>query len=181
MKKKFSLLSALLVLLLFSVGAQTDTASLDRATFGVGFGLDYGGLGANLTLYPAKNLGLFAGAGYALADAGYNVGVKIRLFSPHNPPKLQFSILGMYGYNTAVKIFNAEELSKLFFGPTIGAGLDLKLKKQSSGYFSFGLFIPIRNEEVSEYIDYLKYDRGVDFSMELLPFAVSAGYRFIIS
>ncbi len=36
----------------------------DVVAIGLGVGLDYGGIGVNLTVYPQKNIGLFAGIGY---------------------------------------------------------------------------------------------------------------------
>ncbi|HEX4851031.1 MAG TPA: hypothetical protein VFV08_09505, partial [Puia sp.] len=54
----------------------------DQFSMGVGFGQDFGGLGANMIVYPQKNIGLFVGGGYAIAGFGYNVGLKLRLTPP---------------------------------------------------------------------------------------------------
>jgi len=163
-----------------STWAQNDPAPLDRINIGAGFGLDYGGAGANFTIYPVKNVGLFAGAGYAFAGVSYNLGVKARLFAPAKAPKLQPSFIGMYGYNAAIMVSNSKDLNKLFYGPTIGAGLDLRLRKETKGYLSLGLFLPIRKGEVRDYLDYLEEERNVDITLRLIPIAFSVGYRYIL-
>jgi hypothetical protein len=111
----------ILTIILFSsvvLKAQENPEILiyNRATAGLGFGLDYGGIGANVTVYPQKNIGLFAGVGYAFAGLGYNAGVKLRL-----TPKKRFTpfFTAMYGYNTAVivsnnSMYSFDNLSKLF-------------------------------------------------------------------
>jgi hypothetical protein len=145
-------------------------------SFGVGMGLDYGGFGANFLLYPQKNIGIFAGAGYAIAGVGYNVGGKLRFLSDKNLKRTSFYLTAMYGYNAAIKIVNADNYNKLFYGTTIGFGIDLR-NKNNKGLWTFGLLIPIRISEVDEYIDDLTDNLGVDFKNELMPVAISAGYR----
>ena len=39
---------------------------IDRSSFGIGGGFDFGGFGANMLVYPDQNIGLFGGVGYDL-------------------------------------------------------------------------------------------------------------------
>lgn len=150
----------------------------DKTTFGLGLGLDYGGIGLNVLTYPNKNIGLFGGLGYALAGIGFNAGAKFRIVSKkhHTDPYA----LVMYGYNTSFKVKNAGNFDKLFYGPSVGFGLDFRSKRMKSNYWTVALLVPIRGSEVNDYMDDLKNNHSVEFKNELLPVTYSVGYRFII-
>ena len=152
----------------------------DIFSLGVGLGLDYGGLlGVNLTAYPQKNIGFFAGGGIALAGFGYNVGAKLRYVTT-NQKKVKFIpfFVGMYGYNSAIVVVNAPDYNKLFYGVTLGFGCDIRFKK---GYLSAALLIPIRGDDVDNYITDLQNKYHVNFQNDLLPMAFSIGYKFILN
>lgn len=150
-------------------------------TIGLGVGLDYGGIGANILYYPSEQIGLFGGIGYAFADAGFNVGAKYRLNSKKDSPKVGPYFLAMYGYNAAIAVKNASKFNKVFYGPTLGFGLDFRPKdKSKNGYWSLALLVPIRNSDVDQYIDDLKNNEGIEFENELLPIGFSIGYRIKI-
>ncbi len=151
-------------------------AGVDRFSLGLGFGLDFGGIGTNILLYPQKNIGLFGGVGYALAGVGLNGGIKIR-FMPHK--RLDPYILGMYGYNSSIYVMNATQFNKLFNGTTVGLGMDIHPSK-NKGYWAFAIHIPFRGSDVKTYVDNLKNYYGVEFRNVLLPIWISAGYRFNI-
>ncbi|HLZ15981.1 MAG TPA: hypothetical protein VKQ08_03030 [Cyclobacteriaceae bacterium] len=159
------------------VGMTLDSKKDEQAngyiSLGLGAGLDYGGFGVNVLAYPHYNIGVFAGAGYALAGFGSNAGLKLRTGTSDLPKGLYF--LGMYGYNTAVAVRNSNFDSKIFYGMTFGAGFDLR--PRASGYWSFALLIPVRGPEADVYINGLK-SQGIQFNNTLLPLAVSAGFRF---
>ncbi len=156
------------------------SSPVDQLAIGVGAGLDYGGFGGNLTFYPIKGLGLFGGVGYALAGVGFNTGVKYRYIPKKPDARVRPFALAMYGYNAAVAVLNASHHNKLFYGPTLGAGIDLLGQAQKRGYWSFGVFVPIRKPEVKEYIEDLENNFGADFTNSLFPVTVSIGYKFII-
>lgn len=140
----------------------------------LGMGLDYGGLGVNLLLYPQHNVGLFGGVGYAVAGLGYNVGIKIRVLTGRVNP----FVVGMYGYNTAIKVSNASKYDRLFYGTSLGAGIDFGPSRHwHYGYFSLAVLIPQRGKEVYDYIADLKKYSNVSFKQELLPIDISIGYR----
>jgi hypothetical protein len=164
--------------------AQDNTSSVirqpDVVNLGPGFGFDYGGLGFNLTVYPQKNIGVFFGAGYAFAGVGYNTGIKYR-FAPEKPKVVTPFFMAMYGYNAAVAVSDNPQYNKLFYGPTLGAGIDIRSKNPSSiGIFSFALMVPIRNSDAQNYINLLKTQDGATFGNSLLPIGISIGYKAIL-
>jgi hypothetical protein len=154
--------------------------TVEKISAGLGLGMDYGGIGGNLLVYPQKNVGLFGGVGYAIAGVGFNAGLKYR-FLPKKPnAALAPYILAMYGYNAAVAVSNMTELSKIFYGPTFGIGIDFKARPLKKNYWTFALLIPVRKAEVDDYIDNLK-NSGVEFNNGLMPIAFSIGYRIVLN
>jgi len=184
MKKLFTICFIALFLGIYNIKAQYDTLVVplkyDVITIGPGMGFDYGGFGFNLTVYPQKNIGLFAGGGYALAGFGFNGGLKIRFVSDQAIKKTNIYLIGMYGYNAAIKVSGSTEYDKLFYGPTFGIGLDYRKRPGYSGYWSIALLIPVRSSEVSDYMDDLENNHGVDFKTGLVPIGISIGYKFIL-
>ena len=149
----------------------------EKAVMGFGFGFDYGGIGVNLTGYPQKNIGIFAGAGYAFAGKGFNAGIKLRLVSnSHFTPFL----IAMYGYNAAITVADNPSYNKLFYGPSAGLGFDIGSHAVNKGNFSFAIFVPFRSPDVNNYINELHNTYGVQFKNSLPPIGFSLGYKFII-
>jgi hypothetical protein len=153
----------------------------EKLNIGFGFGEDYGGFGANLTVYPQKNIGLFVGGGYAVAGFGYNAGIKLRALPNHGRSIVRPFLEAMYGYNAAVAVANAQEYNKLFYGPSIGAGLDIGRLVKNKGYLSLAILIPIRSPDVDNYINELQNNYGVSFNNNLLPITFSIGYKFVFN
>lgn len=184
MKKMLLSIICCLVLIPANVKAQDTlqiSVSADKFSVGLGGGLDYGGFGANLLICPAKNIGLFAGAGYAFAGLGFNGGIKLRIVPSAPNKKVSPYFLAMYGYNAAIAVSGASEYNKMFYGATIGAGIDLRARPESRGYWSVALLLPFRSPDVSDYMDELTNSHGVEFKNDLLPVGFSIGYRFIIN
>jgi hypothetical protein len=159
---------------------STDPTPADIFAIGFGYGQDYGGLGLNLTVYPQKNIGVFGGFGYALAGFGYNAGIKLRLLPNQGASMFRPFVEAMYGYNAAVYITNYTQYNKLFYGPTIGAGVDIGSLRTKHGYFSAAILVPIRNQDAQNYMDGLQ-TMGVQFNNNLLPISLSFGYKFIVN
>jgi hypothetical protein len=181
MKKLKIVIILILFLSSFNLIAQDSIKApkfIDHLSLGFGGGLDYGGFGVNMLVYPHQNIGIFGGVGYALAGAGYNVGAKFRLISKKH--RTDPYILAMYGYNTAIKVQDASDYNKLFYGPSFGMGIDYRTKRQRNGYWSFALLVPVRSPDVNQYIDDLKTYHNAEFKNELIPIAYSIGYRFIL-
>jgi hypothetical protein len=176
------ILSTLFLCLATTLNAQKtyypESSDYDKSTLGIGIGFDYGGIGLNYTVYPQENIGLFGSVGYAIAGAGYNFGVKLRA----NPNRFTPFFMAMYGYNAAIAVSGntgGMNLDKLFYGPTLGGGFDLK-SRGGKGYFSFALTVPIRNQDADNYMQELTNTYGITFGNKLSPVGFSFGYRFIL-
>jgi hypothetical protein len=181
---KVSILPLLFSLLLTNAVVGQQNSDFERkpdiVSLGLGLGFDYGGIGASLLYYPQKNIGLFFGGGYAIAGFGYNAGLKLKL-SNEKPTVVSPFIMAMYGYNAAVAVSGNSSFDKLFYGPSFGAGIDIRSKRPNSkGYLSIALLIPVRNPDVNNYINDLQTNDGVSFS-NLPPVGISIGYRFLLN
>lgn len=159
---------------------QKASYPTDKSSLGLGMGLDYGGFGACLTVYPQKNIGLFGGLGYALTGVEYNAGVKARLLFNQKKPNASLFVLGMYGYNTVFKIKGLSKLNKTFYGPSVGVGLETAVRPNKAGVWSFAIIVPLRSKEALDYQDYLNLIPYINMENELAPVAFSIGYKFII-
>lgn len=144
-------------------------------TIAVGLGLDYGGIaGFKLILNLHDNIGIFGGLGWAFLSSGYNFGAKLNI-APKS--KINPHLQAMYGYNAGIIVSNDSDLSKIFYGGTVGIGFDFKSTERKS-YWTLGLLIPIRNEEVFDYMDYLEDEKNVTFEGDLKPILLTIGFKF---
>ena len=159
--------------------SSNSIISYDRISAGLGLGLDYGGIGANILMYPHRNAGFFLGLGYNFVKVGVNSGIKARVILGDSRNNIGLSALAMYGYNAAIGIKNYPELSKVFYGFSVGLGIDYRPLGGTDDYAFLGLYIPFRKPEVKEYIDNLK-GSGVQFERELSPVLIAIGYRITI-
>ena len=156
-----------------------SVVTFDKFSIGLGIGQDYGGFGGNFLYYPQKNFGLFFGIGYNLASVGYNLGIKSRIAVGSSTSRVLLSFLAMYGYNAVIRVQDYRDLNKVFYGATIGAGVDFKPFRYSDDYISMSLFVPLRSSEVQDYMDYLNWTYGVEFEQGLSPVTFSIGYRIV--
>ena len=180
-----NILILFILLVSISLNGQEITTSkpsrIDKSTFGVGVGLDYGGLGINFTTSLHTNVAVFGGIGYSISDLGFNFGLKARMMSKVKPSRVTPYGMLMYGRNTFVKIDGASGLNKSFKGISFGFGTDFSFKPRKNGYWSVGFAIPIRNSEVDSYIRYLKNYQRVTFKDESAPFTFTLGYKIIFN
>lgn len=182
--KKFTI-SLCLCLVFFTINLNAQdirsfSGKTDKFSLGFGAGLDFGGIGGNLLIYPIKNIGLFAGVGYALAGTGYNVGAKFRLLSKNPKTMAVPFVLAMYGYNAAVAVLNTSQYNQFFYGPSIGIGLDFRFSPKRSNYWSVVVLVPFRSSEVNVYMEELRDHNNIRFKNDLLPCLFSIGYRIIL-
>jgi hypothetical protein len=152
------------------------TNQLDKSSLGFGLGLDMGGIGAQLLVYPQRNFGLFLGGGYAVAGAGVNAGLKTRLLGPeHSSPAIPFWLV-MYGVNAGVVVSNATRFNKTFNGITIGGGVDIRTGRKLRNYMAVAILVPFRTTEAKEYLG--RFSQGNNkITQEWLPIALSIGYH----
>jgi hypothetical protein len=144
-------------------------------SFGLGIGLDYGGFGGRFTLNPSKYVGIFAAGGYVVAGFGYNVGLTTRL-APDKRTVPIFSF--MYGYNAAIKVSGAPQYDKIYYGPSIGFGLEMKVGRHYKNFWTVELIVPFRSQQFDTDINAIKNNPSISSLATPLPIAVSAGFHF---
>jgi hypothetical protein len=175
-------LTTLLLCLPFAVNAQ-DHAQPVRPpasntmewNLGLGLGIDYGGLGLQLQCRPAAPLVVFAGGGYALAGLGYNAGVQGRIL-----PAAKWCpfVSGMYGYNAVIVVKGADEYDQIYYGPSVGLGVENHNRQNVENFWRFELIIPARPSEFTEDLEALKKNPLIDMRSEPPPFAISIACHF---
>lgn len=173
----FSLLLFSFVSLSQQVKAQTDSkkasekpqnfSSENNLYFGLGLGLDYGGLGTRIEIMPLPFIGFFGAVGYNLQSLAFNGGFSLKILEdePFTP-----TIQGMYGYN-AVSLPGYSYSGKTYYGPSVGIGVDGKFGKYAHKLFA-AVNYPFRSSEFKS--DFQNND-------DILPITFSIGFNFHIS
>lgn len=164
-----------ILLFLFSIYSSLaqETAKLN---IGLGMGIDYGGFGTRLTYLPVKQTGLFASVGYNLNSVGYNFGAQFRFPSEK---RISCHLTGMYGYNTVLIVESTTISKTTYFGPSIGAGMELKFKKETKQFLSFEVLLPFRPQAYQNAVDDL---RLIGFEVkDQAPLLFSIGYHFSLN
>ncbi len=185
MMKKKILLSAIAIAVAGSSFAQdrlmkrgrsssSATDEFKKAYFGMGLGLDYGGLGFQAEFLPIKYVGIFAAGGYNFNGIGFNAGASFKAF-PN--AKITPTVIGMYGYNAVIVVKGATKYNKTYFGPTVGIGGELKVGRRDNK-LRIALFYPFRNEKFENDYDAIKADPYIKMDQEMLPIAYSIGFNF---
>lgn len=139
---------------------------------GIGLGLDYGGIGFRAEFLPAKNIGIFAGAGANLDKVGLNGGLSWKIMPGKKTTPV---IIGMYGYNAVIKVKGAGRFNKTYYGPSAGAGCEIKTKKKGNKW-SFAIIVPFRSKEFEDRYDEL-VTAGFEFNPGKTPVLLSIGYN----
>jgi hypothetical protein len=145
-----------------------------KMNLGLGIGLDYGGLGGRISFLPTKRLAVFAGVGYALVGAGYNVGAQLRII-PDN--KICPTFGAMYGYNGVIKVENAASYDKIYYGTSLSGGMEMHFGGRPN-FMNLELVVPFRSKAFHDAWDNLKRQPNVSIQAEPLPIAFSIGYHF---
>jgi hypothetical protein len=109
--------------------ASGGSEKANMASLGIGIGMDHGGYGFNLAVYPEKHIGLFGGMGYAIIGPGFNGGIKLRSNSDGITPYIS----AMYGYNAVISVENGSQYNKTFYGMTYGIGFDVRANPEKKG------------------------------------------------
>jgi hypothetical protein len=79
--------------------------------------------------------------------------------------------MAMYGYNAVVYGGSDKSENQIFYGPSLGLGIDLHKRRNSLGYWSFALIVPLRSSEAVEWA----HSHGDAFT----PIDISFGYKFM--
>ncbi len=168
--KSYKLMLWLLSVSVIAANAQ----SAQKAFFGIGGGLDYGGLGLRGELQPNKNISIFVGAGYNFAAPAFNAGASYKIVTGG---RAQPFLTAMYGYNAVIKIKNA--FADDYYGFTTGVGCEL-YERDGKRKWLFELLIPFRRQEFHDQYQELK-DFGYEFNPGILPVTFTIGYNFLVS
>lgn len=146
------------------------------AKLGIGLGLDYGGIGARLTITPTTNFGVFIAVGYNLQKAGLNGGLTYKFL----PDKRVSPVMHvMYGYNAVIIVEGLEQYNKTYYGLTVGGGIELNMRR-TSNYWSFELLYSFKSSEYERDWDAIKNNPSIEVSADPLPVTISVGYHFNI-
>ncbi len=172
-----SFFETILFITLFSsqaASAQSSKNNTADAKFflGIGAGLDYGGIGLRASYAATKNISAFGGAGYNLLEPAYNIGAMYK-FMPHK--KISPTVLAMYGYNAVIKITDRRDLSKTYYGFTVGAGCHIKDKSLKRNW-ALEILLPFRNSAFTK--DYNYWESRLKNKM--LPVTITIGYNFVL-
>ncbi|MFN9329028.1 MAG: hypothetical protein ACK576_07085 [Cyclobacteriaceae bacterium] len=143
-----------------------------RAILALVLELSYGGFGGRVNVQATPVLGIMFGGGYNLAGFGYNVGLNARL----SPDKRVVPVLlAMYGYNAVIRVTGSLDVREIYYGPSFGAGVQFKSRKNPKNFFNMELLVPMRPSEYENDLNALK-SIGIQFT-EPLPVSFSFGYH----
>nr|MCU0382909.1 hypothetical protein [Cyclobacteriaceae bacterium] len=141
---------------------------------GIGLGVNYGFLGGQVQYFPNKNIGIFAGGGYALIGFGYAIGTEI-FIQPDKRVSPFFS--GMYGTNGVIVVDGFSEANKIYSGFSIGFGVRFDNARNPKNHFKVQMLLPFR-PEFDRDIDSLMSNPNIIFEDEPWPVLLSFGYHF---
>jgi hypothetical protein len=176
MKTQLFVILFLTCILSLTASGQSDDEDFSA---GLGAGLDYGGIGINLSFFPMEHVGFFGSVGYAFAGMGTSGGIQFRTNFDKSTSSYRFYFTGMYGYQSAILIWDAREHNRLFYGLSIGAGMNIMFFKNSRSFLSFGLVVPFRNPDYQNYVDNLFSKYGIETITKPSVVNTSIGYHFI--
>lgn len=146
---------------------------------GFGTGIEFSGpMGIGFMYTPIKPIGVIMSAGYVEAGFGYNAGLVYRLTSRKRETWVIPYFYGTYGCNTVIKLEHSQSLSKLYYGPTFGTGIEIYPLPGRHSHITIGLGVPIRDKEVDKYIQHLKDQYNKISFNKLNPVSLSVGYKF---
>lgn len=148
-------------------GAQLFDRSNNRlpaAYAGLGIGLDYGGIGIRMELYPVKYLSTFVGLGLNSAGFGFNTGLSVKFLPDRRATPY---LCGMWGYNAVLHYAGGIQPATVYHGFTVGAGAEIFVG-QRRNKVSLGLLFPFRDQEFK------------DRASLVSPVGLSAGFCFAI-
>lgn len=155
---------------------SSSVHEFQRAYFGMGIGLDYGGLGVKGEFLPIKYVGIFAGAGYNIAKIGFNAGVSFKVLPDS---KITPTAIGMYGYNAVIVVSGASQYNKVYYGPTVGIGGELKVGRKQNKLYA-ALLYPFRNTSFENDYEDLRHNPAVNITQEKSPVTFSFGFNFAL-
>lgn len=146
--------------------------------FGLGYGIDYGGIGAKAGFYPIKYLGLFGSVGIMGGGIGWQVGIVGFILPRSNRKTARPYVKASYGINAATIIQGGSEYNGTFAGPSVGIGLELRFGNKRKHGFNFDLNYPFRSEKYDEMVETINNDPYVGSLAAPLTIIFSIGYHW---
>jgi len=147
-----------------------------RVYFGIGLGMDYGGMGFQVEFLPIKYVAIFGAGGYNFNGLGLNAGASFKAL-PN--AKITPTVIAMYGYNSVIVVQGASSYNKTYFGPTAGIGGELKVGRKQNK-LKAALLYPFRTTEFDHDYEALKANPYIDVSQDVSPVAFSIGFNFAL-
>ncbi len=145
--------------------------------FGIGFGLDYGGVfGAQLEVAPLKHLAFFAAGGYYIYQFGWQVGTKLLFVAKTSKKGIRPYLKGMYGTNSVIST-DLDEYNKVYTGFTLGFGCEFRFGRQKKNGFDLDLNFPLRTPDFWEDYNAMENDPRLEVIQGPLPVAFSVGFH----
>lgn len=150
-----------------------------KSDFGLGVGLDYGGLvGLQVGYSPLKYLVLFGSAGYHMIKFGWQIGAKGLLIGKTSDKVFRPYLKLMYGSNSVIVVEGASEYDNTYLGFTAGVGLELRFGKAKHHGLNADLNFPFRTQEFWDDYDEIKNDPRIAIKQDVIPVAFSIGYHY---
>ena len=147
--------------------------------FGLGLGLDYGGLiGVKASFYPIPYMAVFASGGWEIVALGWNVGVLGRLFPAGGVKHVRPYVKVMYGVNAAIKVEGWSAYDELYYGVTPGIGMEARFGKMRRSGLNADLNFPIRDGSYFNDLNEIRNNPQIEMKSTPLPITVSIGYHF---
>lgn len=128
-----------------------------------------------LAARPAQQHSIFAGGGYALVGMMYNLGACIRIMP--SSPVCPF-ITGMYGYNVTIMIQGTDRYDEMYYGTTIGVGLELHGRHKPERFFSIQVLLPQRPQAYEDDLENLERNPNVQIQQKPWDVTIAMGYHF---
>lgn len=157
---------------------QPVTDLVHRLDFGLGLGIDYGGLlGIQAGIAPVKRLTLFGAIGYYMFQAGWNVGIKGLLFPKTATHTFRPFLKAAYGSNSVITAEGTDEYDKVYHGFTVGLGMELRFGKKKKNGFDIDLNVPLRTGDFWADFNKMKNDPNLEVLQGPIPVAFSIGFH----
>lgn len=146
--------------------------------FGLGLGLDYGGLlGVQFGYTLIQRLTLFAAGGYNIVGFGWQTGVKGLIIGKTERHVARPYAMAMFGSNTVIIVDGAAEFNEAYLGFTLGAGIELRFGSKKKNGFDVGLVVPIRSQEFWDDWNYFKNNPAYEVTGNPSPLGISMGFH----
>ena len=144
---------------------------------GAGFGLDYGGLiGARADFYPIPYLAVFGAVGWEMIGIGWNTGVLARLIPADGMHGVRPYFKAMYGVNAVTQVDGKAGYDAMYYGLSIGFGLETRFGRSKRSGINFDLNFPFRSPEYFSTLNRMLNDPSLEMKNTPLPITISLGY-----